>query len=116
MWPITPAKTQLEWNPELARTEGQGLTQVQVSASSRCWGPGMFQQGCSQNALYPISTQHHFAPNSVENVDLNEMNQRWKWGKCKVTYPKTDNFTTNITSIKLDLIRELMHFNHHVNG
>lgn len=116
MWPITPAKTQLEWNSELARTEGQGLTQVQVSASSRCWDLRMSQQGCSQNTFYPISTQHHSAPNFVENVDLKEINQRWKWGKCKVTYPKTDNFIANITSIKLDLIRELMHFNHHING
>ena len=85
MWPITPTEAQLEWNSEPARTEGQSLTQAQVS---RLWDPRTSQQGCSQSALHPDQQTASFCTQPSQDCGLKRDEKKTALGtniKCMLS-------------------------------
>ena len=85
MWPITPTEAQLEWNREPARTEGQRLTQAQVSW---IWDPRTSQQGCSQSTLYPNQQTASFCTQPSQECGLKRDEKKMTLGtkiKCKLS-------------------------------
>ena len=85
MWPITPTEAQLEWNREPARTEGQRLTQAQVSW---IWDPRTSQQRYSQSILYPNQQTAPFCTQPSQECGLKRDEKKMTLGtktKCMLS-------------------------------